>query len=96
MSTISISLPDEMTNWIEAEMERGGFASASDFFGQLLRDAKEDKEARDLRWQNLLLEGVESGESEPMTNLWWTQLRDEVNGDLKKHGAAPVDWEKSE
>lgn len=86
MSTMNISLPDEMKNWVEDEVKQGGFASASEFFRQLVRDAKARKEnqARDMRLQALLIEGVESGEGELVTAEWWTNLRAEMEAELAR------------
>lgn len=98
MSTMNISLPDEMTNWVENEIKQGGFASASEFFRHLVREAKARREIEartitsDSHLEALLLEGLES-EGEPVTAQWWANLRAEANKELKKRGATPIDWE---
>lgn len=96
MNTINISLPDEMTSWVENEMQQGGFADASEFFRQLVHEAKlrREDEMRQMNLEALLIEGVESGDGEPVTAEWWNQLRSEVNDKLQAQGAAPVDWER--
>ena len=41
MTTMNISLPDEMRAFIEAEMATEGFASASEYLRTLIREAQE-------------------------------------------------------
>lgn len=90
MSTMNISLPDEMKTWVEDEVKKGGFASASEFFRQLVRDAKERKEnqMRDMRLQALLIEGIESGEPERVDAQWWMNLRAETEAELAKRNGS--------
>ena len=40
MTTMNISLPEEMKAFIEAQMAREGFASASEYLRALIRDAQ--------------------------------------------------------
>ena len=40
MTTMNISLPDEMKAFIEAEMATEGFASASEYLRTLIREAQ--------------------------------------------------------
>jgi len=77
MSTMNISLPDDMKSWVDEEVQNGGFASASEFFRQLVRDAKARKESevRRARLETLLIEGVESGEPQAATMEWWNEVR---------------------
>ena len=86
MSTMNISLPDEMKNWVEDEVQQGGFASASEFFRQLVRDAKARKENldRQARLETLLIAGVESGEPEKVDPQWWSSLRSEMEAELSR------------
>lgn len=83
MSTMNISLPDEMRAWIESEVSAGGFGSASEYFRQLVREAKARKEAeiqlqRQERLETLLLEGLATGEGEAVTPQWWATFRAEM------------------
>ncbi|WP_284945031.1 type II toxin-antitoxin system ParD family antitoxin [Acidisoma cladoniae] len=37
MATMTVSLPDPMKDWIEAQIKQGGYASASDYVRDLVR-----------------------------------------------------------
>lgn len=89
---MNISLPDEMRAWVEDEVKGGGFSSASEYFRQLVREAKArkaDGEAarKKAELRALLLEGLESGPAQPMTKEWWADLLEEVDGELLKRGS---------
>ena len=90
MSTINISLPDEMQHWIENEVKRGGFRSADEFFHQLVHNAKAGKEAEELaarqvQLEALLLEGLES-RPEIADEAWWAQLRADMEAEFMQGG----------
>jgi antitoxin ParD1/3/4 len=59
MATMNISMPDEMRRWIEAQIEAGEFANASDYVRDLIRH---DQRERD-RLRVLLIESEKSGVS---------------------------------
>jgi antitoxin ParD1/3/4 len=59
MATLNISMPDEMRRWIDAQIEAGEFANASDYVRDLIRH---DQRERD-RLRFLLIEGERSGVS---------------------------------
>lgn len=81
MSTMNISLPEEMRAWVEAEMRRGGFSSASEYFHHLLRDARarQEEQAQRTRLQAFLIQGVDSGQVQAANAPWWESLRAEVD-----------------
>ena len=86
---MNISLPDEMRLWVEDEVKGGGFSNPSEYFRQLVREAKVRKEqtCKKAELAALLSEGIESG-AQPMTSEWWSDLLQEVDGELKKRGAS--------
>lgn len=43
MATLTVSLPETMKDWIEAQVEDGTFASASDYLSDLVRRDQEDQ-----------------------------------------------------
>ena len=92
MSTMNISLPDEMRAWVESEVKGGGFSSASEFFRQLVREAKAQREKetfarKKAELEALLIEGLES-ESVVADANFWANLRAECNESLETKGAA--------
>lgn len=46
MATMTVSLPDAMKEWIEAETAKGDYASTSDFMRDLVRRERERREPR--------------------------------------------------
>ena len=61
MSTMNISLPDDMKDWVDAQVRARGFMSASEFIRDLIRQQREDIEAL----REKLLEGLNSGPGIP-------------------------------
>jgi antitoxin ParD1/3/4 len=75
MTTLNITLPDEMRAFIEAELSIEGYASASDYLHALIRDAQKRRAKRDLEAK--LLEGL-LGPSVEMTPDDWESIRREA------------------
>ncbi len=75
MTTMDISLPDEMKAFIEARVAEDGFASASEYLRTLIRDAQKRKARKELEAK--LLEGLQSPVSE-MTAEDWQSMRREA------------------
>jgi antitoxin ParD1/3/4 len=72
MTTLNISLPEAMKEFVEAEVAAGGYSTASEYVRELLRDAQKRKEHA--RIEALLEEGLNSGEPTPMTQGDWDRL----------------------
>lgn len=72
-TTMNISLPVEMKSFVDEQIAKGGYSSVSEYMRDLLRDAQK-KAARE-RLETLLLEGIDSGESTPMTEEDWADIR---------------------
>jgi antitoxin ParD1/3/4 len=76
MTTMNISLPDEMKAFIEAEMATEGFASASEYLRTLIREAQKRRARQAL--EEKFREALESGPATPMTKDDWVALRREA------------------
>lgn len=59
MATMNISLPDQLKDWIEAQVERKHFSNTSDFMRDLVRDAKERDDHNNLL-RNEINKGLKS------------------------------------
>ena len=46
MTTMNISLPEEMKVFVEAQMAQEGYASASEYLRALIRDAQSDERSK--------------------------------------------------
>ena len=76
MTTVTISLPDSLKEFVDAQIATKGYGNVSEYFRSLLREAQQ-KEA-DGRLEALLLEGLASGDPIPVTKEFWTDLKAEA------------------
>lgn len=73
MTTLNISLPDSMRAFVNEQIAQGSYGTASEYIRQLIREAQE-REAQK-RLESLLLEALESGKFEEVTDEWWQRKR---------------------
>jgi len=73
MTSVNISVPDEMKAFLEAQMAQEGYDSASEYLCSLIRDAQRREAKRDLEAK--FREALESGPASPMTPNDWAALR---------------------
>jgi len=59
VATLNVSLPDAMRAWIDAQVEAGEYANASDYIRDLVRHDQRQRDALRLA----LIEGEKSGRS---------------------------------
>lgn len=76
MTTLTISLPESLKQFVDAQVASKGYGDISEYFRSLLLEAQE-REA-DARLEALLLEGLASGESIPVDDNFWSELRTEA------------------
>ena len=84
MTTMNISLPDALKAFVDGQIAKGGYSSASEYIRELIRHA--EKQAAQERLEAALLEGLESGEPIPVTPEFWEQRRRELENRLNKPG----------
>jgi antitoxin ParD1/3/4 len=76
MTSMNISLPDSMRQFVEGQVAQGGYGTVSEYFRELVRGEKKRQAQEQL--EQLLLAGLKSGEATPMTDKDWTDIRAEV------------------
>jgi antitoxin ParD1/3/4 len=76
MTTLTISLPESLKQFVDAQVASKGYGDISEYFRSLLREAQE-REA-DARLEALLLEGLASGDAIPVDGNFWNELRTEA------------------
>lgn len=59
MTSLNISLPDSMRQFVEEQVAAGGYSTASEYVRELIRTRQ--KERAQARLEQLLLEGLDSG-----------------------------------
>jgi len=84
MATVTISLPDSLKSFVDAQMAEKGFGNVSEYFRSLVRDARAKEE--ESRLESLLLEGL-AGRSIPLDNSFWDDLKADAAKLLKQHTA---------
>lgn len=77
MTTMNISLPEEMKSFVETQVQQGGYSTASEYLRELIRDAQK-KRIADERLEKLLLEGINSGPGIEVTPEYWEERRREL------------------
>jgi antitoxin ParD1/3/4 len=75
VTSLNVSLPEPMKKFIETEVKRSGYSTPSEYVRALVR--AEQKRLAEDHLERLLMEGLESGESAPMTRKDWQGIRRE-------------------
>lgn len=60
MTTMNVSIPDSMKQWVEQQAISGRYANASDYVRHLIR-CDQERSAKIAHIQALVTEGIESG-----------------------------------
>ena len=72
MTSLNISLPEPMKTFVEAQIAKGGYSTASEYIRALIREDQNRRAEEKL--EALLLEGLK-GEGIRVTDEWWKQFR---------------------
>jgi antitoxin ParD1/3/4 len=70
MSTMNISLPDSLKDFIDEQVEQRGYGTSSEYVRELIR---KDKDRLQLR--GLLLAGAASAQTKPVDASYFDRLR---------------------
>ena len=82
MSSLTLSLPDSMREFVEQQVAKGGLGSADEYLLGLIREAQQ-REAKQ-RLEAMLLEGLE-GEPIEVDDEFWERFRARL---VERHGHA--------
>jgi antitoxin ParD1/3/4 len=72
MTSMNISLPEEMKAFVEEQVAKGGYSTASEYLRALIR-----KDQNRARIDALIIEGMESGPAMPVDEHFWADLQRE-------------------
>jgi antitoxin ParD1/3/4 len=92
MQTMNISLPDPLKDFIDRQVAEGRYSSVSEYIRELIRD--DEKRKAEERLEALLLEGLESEESE-LTKQDFEDIRKEALAQLKRRKKEGLTWPRS-
>ena len=86
MTTVTISLPESLKEFVDLQLSTRGYGNVSEYFRSLLRDAQQAEE--DARLEALLLEGLTTGGADvPVTRQFWADLKIEARQLAVDHAA---------
>lgn len=73
MTTMNISLPDSLKDFIDNQVDQRGFGTSSEYIRELIR-----KEQERLQLRDLLLAGASSAPTKPVDGAYFDSLRKKV------------------
>ncbi|KOR36154.1 type II toxin-antitoxin system ParD family antitoxin [Planktothricoides sp. FACHB-1370] len=82
MKTMNVSVPEPMRDYIEQQVKTGGYGSVSEYIRDLIRQDQKRKAQEHL--ENLLLQGIDSGEATNMSDRDWVEIRQAVQKKLNQ------------
>ncbi len=83
MSTMNISLPDQLKAFVDEQVSQRGYGTSSEYVRELIR-----KDQDRLQLRNLLLAGAASAATEPVADAYFDGLRQRVRAARSSHGPA--------
>jgi len=75
MTSMNVSLPEELKEYVEAQTKRG-YSTPSEYVRELIRE--DQKRRAKTKLDAMLLEGLNSGDSAPMDAKFWAELKQEA------------------
>lgn len=76
MTTLTISLPESLRQFVNHQVKNRGYGNVSEYFRGLLREAQQ-REA-DHRLEELLLAGLDSGADTEITSKHWVGKKEAI------------------
>ena len=87
MTTINLSLSDDMVAFLADQSSRDGFESADEYLRALIHEQQKRQARRELEAK--LREGLESGPAEAVTPEFWARIRQEALDGLSNETIQP-------
>lgn len=86
MTSLNISLPLSLKEYVEKQVAAGGYSTPSEYLRELLR--QDQKQRAEEKLEALLLEGLDSGEPIEITPEYWERKRSQLIARRKKKTGA--------
>ncbi len=80
MTSMNISLPEELKQYVEAQT-KAGYSTPSEYVRDLIRE--DQKRRAQQRLEQLLLDGLASGEPTVADEQFWAHLKSEALNQMK-------------
>lgn len=85
MTSLNVSLPESMREWIDEQVKTGGYGTASEFVREVIREAQKNKARQELEAK--LLEGINSGPAIEVNKAYWDGLKERARARSRKRTA---------
>ena len=82
MPTMNISLPDQLRDFVDEQVNSGRYSSVSEYVRELVRADQKKREREELELR--ILEGLNSGEAVEATPAMWEQLKKDLRKRAKR------------
>jgi antitoxin ParD1/3/4 len=82
MTTLTISLPESLREFVDRQVNTKGYGNVSEYFRTLLRDAQEREAEK--RLEQLLIEGIESGADIEITPEYWEHKKKAILSKMRQ------------
>ena len=79
MAMMSVSLPDELKEFVDKQVSQGSYGTTGEYIRDLLR-----REQDRIKLRNLVDEGENSPLTRPVTKAYFKRLRSRIRKDAKK------------
>jgi antitoxin ParD1/3/4 len=76
MTSLNISLPSSLKEFVETQVQNSGFSTPSEYIRNLVRD--DQRRRAEEKLEALLLEGLNSGEPIEITPEYWEKKRTQL------------------
>ncbi len=90
MSSLTLSLPDKLRAFIDAEVEEGGYGAAEEYLGALIREAQARKSKE--RLEAMLMDDLSEVDAAGLTADQWVERKRQH----REHGLAELRREMAE
>jgi antitoxin ParD1/3/4 len=84
MTSLNISLPRTLKEFVEKQAEVGGYSTPSEYVRQLLRE--DQRRRAEEKLEALILEALKSGEPVEASREYWEKKRQRI---LERHAGRP-------
>jgi antitoxin ParD1/3/4 len=83
MTSLNVSLPESMREWIDDQVKKGGYGTASEFVREVIREAQKNKARQELEAK--LLAGINSGPAIEVNKAYWDRLKKQASSRSREH-----------
>ena len=77
MTTMNISLPDNLKGFVDIQVQTGGYSTSSEYIRELIRE--DQKKKLEQKLSSLLVEGIQSGPPVPADAAYWKAKRERLS-----------------